>query len=157
MAVLYIFVDFLQKQYILILMEYPINMDKRTEKRHSVPGFNSHSKSPIECRVEFDLNGLGTGRITDLSPSGIGFEIDSNGPEKNDELQALETFFIKIFFNSEFILAGARIAWLRTLRTDGSTVLKGGLEFDIMSAEDRIRLIDIIENVRKANNADSTT
>jgi hypothetical protein len=138
-------------------MEEPVIMDKRAEKRYPVPEYNKHSKTAIECRIEFDLNGLGTGRIIDLSPSGIGFEIDGIGPERNGELLALETFFIKIFINKEFILAGARIAWLRTMKTDGSPVLKGGLEFDIMSADDRIRLIDLIENIRKAQNAASTT
>jgi hypothetical protein len=138
-------------------MEDTANMDKRAEIRYSVPIIDKHSKAAIECRVEFDLDGLGIGRIVDLSPSGIGFEIDDIGPERNDELLALETFFIKIFINKEFILAGARIAWLRTMKTDGSPVLKGGLEFDIMSAEDRIRLIDLIDNIRKAHNAAATT
>ena len=122
-------------------------MDKRNEKRYSISEYLDNIVSKEDCTLEFDCNGVIIAKSVDISMSGIGFEISDIESAQIEAIQNNDGFYIKIYIAKEVLFADAKKIWSAVVKTDGETVLKGGLTFSVISPEDRIKLSKFIEEI----------
>lgn len=120
--------------------------NKRRETRYSLSDeIRDHYCSRESCYVEIELDAPVRGTIVDISLSGLGFEVEDPAPQAYERLQGDDSYIIRIQLGGEACMAEARKAWL----SPGAGTIKGGVVFNVMSHEDRTRLSQFIEEMRK--------
>ena len=114
------------------------------------------SREWFENRVEKKLyfvlqnNEAVKGRITDINLNGIGFEVNNLESEVLVEFKKSEGFFIKLYYGSEFLVAGVSPMWGNQETDENKKVYKGGFRIDVISPEEKLKLFDVIEKIRGA-------
>ncbi len=101
-----------------------------------------------ELELHLDSGAMG-GAVTDISVQGAGFRMENAGDAALDALKSGESLMVKVTFRGECIYANARAAWAARVEERGASVLRGGLQFTVMSAEDTRKLASIIGRIRK--------
>jgi c-di-GMP-binding flagellar brake protein YcgR len=125
-------------------------LERRKKTRHSIIDAVKRSSLLEEMYLEISLSTVVRGRVVDISLGGLGFEIDDPDVVLMDELEDLTALFVKIFFDAESIFAETYKIWSIHQEVSGRRIVKGGLQFSVISSEDRIKLTRIIEEIRKA-------
>ena len=125
-------------------------MERRKKTRHSITDAVKRSSLLEQICLEIGLSAVVRGRVVDISLGGLGFEIDDPDAVLMDELENTTSLFVKIFFDEESIFAKTDKVWSIYQEVSGRRTVKGGLQFSVLSSEDRIKLTGIIEEIRKA-------
>lgn len=125
-------------------------LERREKTRHSIVDAVKRSSLLEEMYLEISLSTVVRGRVVDISLGGLGFEIDDPDTALIEELEDLTSLFVKIFFDSESVFAETDKIWSIHHEVSGRSIVKGGVQFSVISSEDRIKLTRIIEEIRTA-------
>ncbi len=123
-------------------------MEIRNDRRFQIIENLKGGISINDVKVEMELAGPVGGRIVDISSSGLGFRVENADPALF-KLEADKTLFVKIIIMDEVLLVEAKLAWFSGKKAGDTLIINGGLRFEILSNEDRMKLSKIIENIRK--------
>ncbi len=124
-------------------------MNERQNDRfdHSSLIRNNIDADDVYIELEF-LDNL-KGKIADISLKGVGFEIEEISREQMDILSGNEEYYLKIYVEKEFFLVGVKNRWHSTNMNGGKPSFRGGVEIDIISPEDSVRLVNLIQRMRE--------
>jgi len=124
-------------------------MSNRTHERYLVSDYLKERKFKNRVCVELRLDRTAfRAEVRDMSVEGLGFELQNPPDEHSRAIAEANTFFAKIVLGDEEILVEVKKAWTASVKKEGGAVLKGGLSFAVISADDRVRLSRIIELLR---------
>ncbi len=124
-------------------------MGNRIHERYLVSDFLKERNFRNRMCVEIRLDQLSfKAQVKDVSVEGLGFELQSPQDEQVRGIAEARTFFAKLVAGDEEILVEARKAWSASVKKDGADVLKGGITFAVISADDKVKLSRIIELLR---------
>ncbi|HOP63054.1 MAG TPA: PilZ domain-containing protein [Spirochaetota bacterium] len=99
--------------------------------------------------VEFHGKEKESGRVLDLSGSGLSFETELGYRERPDGVSDGEDFFITLNIDGISILIGVEKIWNITDDSNRARKYKAGLKFKILADEDRLKLNSAVEKIRK--------
>ncbi len=121
--------------------------------RRSVPRFSPMSSlkgkmSKESLRLQVDVSGFLEGTILNISHSGIGFEIEDVNPLQVEEFLLKERVYVKLDTGGDEIFMECRIVWTNVTEREGLMVVRGGMDFDLISGQDRMKIIAIVEKLR---------
>ena len=103
----------------------------------------SYKSAFVEIEGMTALNGI----ISDLSTGGFSFVIDMKSI-MDSEFNLEKFFFVRINFKKFSVNAEVEKRWSFLKNADNDKVFIAGVAFKVISNEDRLRLNEIIENIR---------
>jgi len=98
--------------------------------------------------IEIDLNRSIRATIIDLNISGLGFEVVEIDPKYIEVILNSDKLFIKIYLAESVLFVEVRKVWNAVIEDKGNKTLKGGMTISVISAEDKIKLSNFIEEFR---------
>lgn len=104
--------------------------------------------SKESLRLQVDVSGFLEGTILNISHSGIGFEIEDVNPLQVEEFLLKERVYVKLDTGGDEIFMECRIVWTNVTEREGLMVVRGGMDFDLISGQDRMKIIAIVEKLR---------
>jgi len=125
-------------------------MPKREDKRYSISDFISGVKGSNRVDCIFNLSEKIEGRAVDISLSGLGYEIRDINDDRLKELTKSTDMYIDLVFDSESILVGVKNVWNTVTKEQSVNVCRGGLRFEIIADDVRLRLNEHIRAMRDA-------
>jgi len=103
----------------------------------------SYKSAFVEIEGMTALNGI----ISDLSTGGFSFVIDMKSI-MDSEFNLEKFFFVRINFKKFSVNAEVEKRWSFLKNADNDKAFIAGVAFKVISNEDRLRLNEIIENIR---------
>ena len=103
----------------------------------------SYKSAFVEIEGMTALNGI----ISDLSTGGFSFVIDMKSI-RDSEFNLEKFFFVRINFKKFSVNAEVEKRWSFLKNADNDKAFIAGVAFKVISNEDRLRLNEIIENIR---------
>jgi len=125
-------------------------MERRETPRLSLARVLGEGITLGDLRVELELDPPVTGTVLDISPSGIGYELDAIDPLQVAVLDQADTVYVKLVTPLGNVIAVTKPAWSRLLGDGDVVMLKGGLDFTVVAPEDRQKLEAIIKGIRSS-------
>jgi hypothetical protein len=125
-------------------------MDSRKNKRFILSGKIEDAASIIFIEFDLDKTESIKAGIFDISLGGLAAEISSLTEEQISKIEALDDFFIRLHCKQIKFLIGVEPVWRIFKKQGRSTLFKGGFKFDLISEEDRLKLADLIEDLRSS-------
>ena len=86
--------------------------------------------------------------IFDISLGGLAVDISNVTDSQKSKIEALDDFFIRLHYKNNMFLIGVEPAWRIFRKQDADIAYKGGFKFDLISEQDRLKLSDLIEELR---------
>ena len=125
-------------------------MDLRKNKRFMMVG--DIEKTISLFFVEFDLDAAESIRaeIFDISLGGVAVDISNVTGSQKSKIEALDDFFIRLHYKNSMFLIGVEPAWKIFKKQNADINYKGGFKFDLISEQDRLKLSDLIEELRSS-------
>lgn len=108
----------------------------------------SHKSAFAEIEGKTAIKGI----ISDLSTGGFSLVIDLMNAVETDVVLE-KYFFVRIKFKRFTINAEVEKKWSLLKKSDSDKILIAGVSFKVISGEDRLRLNEIIENLRSESSA----
>lgn len=125
-------------------------MEQRRSTRYNIAGIVRGSYSLSDIALDIQLDSPVRCSIIDMSLAGIGFAIHGIPEDRAVSISQQETLFITLISGDDRIIAETRLAWNAIQRTGDTAIMKGGLEFSIISPENRKKLAAMIERIRNS-------
>ncbi len=120
-------------------------------KHERVPVSEKLFRRPDDERLFFEFDsGSIPARIVDINQDGIGFEVYSPHLLVIDDIARAGESFISLNLGETRIIAGITVAWHRQERGENGGVCRGGLRINMISPEDRLKLYERIESIRRS-------
>lgn len=126
-------------------------MTSRDAERFAYNDFISSDLDSGDIYIEFEFLDNLKGTIIDISLKGVGFEVTGISSENAEILSKEKDYFLKIHAGEEFFLAGVQNRWYVLDTSQGSLVYKGGVELQILSLEDSVKLNELISALRNGS------
>lgn len=103
-------------------------------------------------RIVIELHDKGRlqGKVSDLSLSGLSFEMELKAGETPAGISDNEEFFITLHINEVSILAGVEKIWSIVKETGTVRNYRAGLKFKILADGDRLKLNSAIDRIRES-------
>ena len=124
-------------------------MNKRNEERYSVSEYVDDMVSKEEAFAEFIVDCNICVTLVDVSMSGFGYEIERIDNEQLAQLRDEEDFMAKIYLGEDVLLTRVKNTWIAVIDKENYNKLKGGVQFSVISSEDRVKLSKHIEKFRE--------
>lgn len=119
-------------------------------RKYTRYGLNEPSE-PEELSLEIELDPPVLGKPSDISLSGLGFEFSGLTFLQMEAIKSIGSFFLKLNFGSAHFLVSVSKVWEIADQLDGKFRVRGGVRFDLMSGEDRVKLSGFIEKIRNSS------
>ncbi len=124
-------------------------MESRRDTRYSITERLRRSTNISDIECELDLSGIVRCRARDISLKGVGFEMTHFTSSIVSEAKPGTKIITRVYFGGDSIMAGSIMSWCSVVEDGGRLVFRGGLMFDVISSEDRLRLYDLIGRMRE--------
>jgi len=122
--------------------------EKRNDYRFRTDFSMDSNTSEDIFSLEIDVQGPVRGQVLDISLKGACVEFSGLDDSTINNINMSQDIFLKLFWGDDFIVVGGRNIWHTFFSRDGVNKYRCGMEFQIMSPEDTLRLADSIENLR---------
>jgi hypothetical protein len=124
-------------------------MELRNVTRFNLPDPDGAEFLIEDVRFEIDKIEHIRGKAMDINLHGMGMIIEDITREKAGHIEGLSTFYMKIFLGNEVMMIGVKKMWHKLIVENGKHVYKGGVKFEIISSDDRLKLSRFLENIRR--------
>ena len=125
-------------------------MTERKSERYNFNDYNRADFNLDEVKIEIDLEKSIEAKLLDISLKGIGFIVSGLNQKIIDEIEASNSFYLKLFFGADFILLGVKKIWNLIKNIDDKDVMQVGVEIETISPEDNLKLSALIDKIRSA-------